>query len=217
MRIVTGSLKGRKLSIPKGASLRPTTDRVREGIFSSLSSLRAITGARVLDLYAGTGALGIEALSRGAKSACFIEREVDLAKAIRKSLTDFQLLDICQVICGDVRDSLAEMTEKYAYNLQLPERGIFNLVFADPPYAEHPGIRLLTWLTASGLLKKGCLIALEGSLEKGETKDRTLHWAQQLKSGMELKNQRFNLRLDFLKMRKYGKTCVDYFICSPLE
>ena len=121
MRVVAGGFKGRRLHAPRGARTRPTADRVREALFSMLGD---VSGARVLDLYAGSGALGIEALSRGAESATFVERDRHALAALRRNL-DAVGAD-AQVIPRDVERFLAR-----------PE-GTFDLVFCDPPYDDAP-------------------------------------------------------------------------------
>lgn len=117
MRVVAGEFKGRRLHAPAGSRTRPTADRVREAVFSMLGDLR---GARVLDLYAGSGALGIEALSRGARLVVFVERDRRALAAIRRNL-DAVGAD-ATVLARDVLSVLGE------------ERGPYDLVFCDPPY-----------------------------------------------------------------------------------
>ena len=117
MRVVAGEFKGRRLYAPRGSRTRPTADRVREALFSMLGD---VSGARVLDLYAGSGALGIEALSRGAESAVFVERDAKALDALRRNLD-------ATGARGAVR------REDVARFLSRPE-GTFDLVFADPPY-----------------------------------------------------------------------------------
>lgn len=120
MRVIAGRLGGRKLVAPRGFATRPTTDRVREALFSVLGDLR---GARVLDLFAGTGALGIEALSRGASSATFVERARPALAALRENLTTLGLLGEARVLAAPARRAAVTL------------EGPFDLVFADPPYA----------------------------------------------------------------------------------
>ena len=117
MRIVAGEFRGRRLTAPRGVLTRPTADRVREALFSMLGD---VTGARVLDLYAGSGALGIEALSRGAESAVFVERDPRAVAAIERNLESLGLRQ--QVVRQDAARFLTR-TE-----------GMFDLVFCDPPY-----------------------------------------------------------------------------------
>jgi 16S rRNA (guanine966-N2)-methyltransferase len=117
MRIVAGEFKGRRLHAPRGARTRPTADRVREALFSMLVD---VSGARVLDLYAGSGALGIEALSRGAESAVFVERDREALVALRRNL---------EAVGADARVRRQDVLRFLAR----PE-GTFDLVFCDPPY-----------------------------------------------------------------------------------
>ena len=117
MRVVAGDFKGRRIAAPRGARTRPTADRVREALFSMLGD---VGGARVLDLYAGSGALGIEALSRGAASAVFVERDAQAVAAIERNL---EPLDVeASVARADVARWLTRA------------EGRFDLVFCDPPY-----------------------------------------------------------------------------------
>jgi len=103
MRVITGSARGRRLGELKGMETRPTTDKVKESIFNCIQF--DVEDARVLDLFAGTGQLGIEALSRGAKSALFVDKRADAVKLVRENLALCHLEENAQVICGD---SLAE-------------------------------------------------------------------------------------------------------------
>ena len=120
MRVITGSARGRRLKELEGMETRPTTDRVKEGIFSALQF--DIEGRRVLDLFAGTGQLGIEALSRGADSAVFVDRRADAVKLIRENLKVTELTDRAQVVAGDSMEYLSRLREK------------FDIIFLDPPY-----------------------------------------------------------------------------------
>jgi 16S rRNA (guanine966-N2)-methyltransferase len=117
VRVVAGEFRGRRLAAPRGRGTRPTADKVREALFSMLGD---VTGARVLDLYAGSGALGIEALSRGAESAVFVERDPRAAAAIERNLTSLGLEE--EVLRQDAVRFLARSS------------GMFDLVFCDPPY-----------------------------------------------------------------------------------
>jgi 16S rRNA (guanine966-N2)-methyltransferase len=117
VRVVAGQFKGRRLAAPRGTRTRPTADRVREALFSMLGD---VEGARVLDLYAGSGALGIEALSRGAASAVFVERDPRAVAAIERNLAAIGVE--ATVLRRDVPRFLAA------------EDGAFDLVFCDPPY-----------------------------------------------------------------------------------
>lgn len=125
MRVVSGDLGGRKLVTPDGSDTRPTSDRVREAMFNSLFSLDAIEGARVLDAFAGSGALGIEALSRGALHATFVETGRDALAALRENLETLQLGAQGRVVPGD---ALAHLERTAA------EGSNYDLVLLDPPY-----------------------------------------------------------------------------------
>jgi len=125
MRVVSGDLGGRKLVTPDGSDTRPTSDRVREAMFNSLFSLDAIEGARVLDAFAGSGALGIEALSRGAMHATFVETGRDALAALRENLETLQLGAQGRVVPGD---ALAHLERTAA------EGSDYDLVLLDPPY-----------------------------------------------------------------------------------
>jgi len=117
VRVVAGEFRGRRLAAPRGSRTRPTADRVREALFSMLGD---VSGARVLDLYAGSGALGIEALSRGAESAVFVERDPRAVAAIERNLESLGVEE--EVLREDVVRFLRRAS------------GIFDLVFCDPPY-----------------------------------------------------------------------------------
>jgi 16S rRNA (guanine966-N2)-methyltransferase len=121
MRVIAGAHKGRRLQTPKGTETRPTSDRVREALFSILDD---VSGLRVLDLYAGSGALGIEALSRGASEAVFVESDRRAADVIRANLR----------AVGDP-DAIIWVGDALAYLRRAPGDAPFDLVFADPPYS----------------------------------------------------------------------------------
>lgn len=134
MRVVAGTAKGRRLVAPAGLTTRPTSDRVREAIFNTLYSLRDIEGATVLDLFAGSGAMGIEALSRGAAKATFVDSDRAAIAAINANLsvTGFE---------GDQADVRQANAETYAADR-------VDIVFADPPYAFGGWQALLEGLAA---------------------------------------------------------------------
>lgn len=125
MRVVSGDLGGRKLVTPDGSDTRPTSDRVREAMFNSLFSLDAIEGACVLDAFAGSGALGIEALSRGALHATFVETGRNALAALRENIETLQLGAQGRVVPGE---ALAHLERTAA------EGSHYDLVLLDPPY-----------------------------------------------------------------------------------
>jgi 16S rRNA (guanine966-N2)-methyltransferase len=134
MRVVGGTARGRRLHAPPGLTVRPTSDRAREAIFNSLTSLGALEGAHVVDLFAGTGALGIEALSRGAASATFVEHDRTAVATIRSNLESLGFEGT--VVSRDVLRWLAADAAHY------------DLAFADPPYVFDDWPELLAGLSA---------------------------------------------------------------------
>jgi 16S rRNA (guanine966-N2)-methyltransferase len=149
MRVIAGELGGRTLVAPRGMATRPTSDRVREALFSVLGQ---VGDAAVLDLYAGTGALGIEALSRGAARAVFVESGAAALAALRKNLAALGLRDRARVVDRPVARAHAETLAA----------GPFDLVFIDPPYVlvrEVPAA--MDRLTAEGALGPGVRVVLE--------------------------------------------------------
>ncbi len=173
MRVIAGSAKGTKLG-PVPAGVRPVSDRAREGLFSSLAP--EVPGARILDLYAGTGAMGIEALSRGAEAATFVERGGEAAAAIHANLDRTRLADHATVHLSDVARFLASPR---------PERP-FDLVVADPPYDLGGGElgRMLEDLASGWLAEDAWTVALTRGV-KSSTPVIPLHWAiaRQLRYG----------------------------------
>ena len=135
MRIVAGELRGRKIVAPLGDTTRPTTDMAREAIFKALTSMDVIIGARVLDLFAGSGALGIEALSRGAAHCTFIERDKDALTSLQDNITKLDLTSRATVVRGDAISGLARYSE-------------IDFVLADPPYDFAKWQQLLDQISA---------------------------------------------------------------------
>ena len=152
MRVISGQLGGRDLgSVPDG--VRPTVDRVRESLFSSL---RSVEGLAVLDLFAGTGALGIEAFSRGAQSVVFVERSRKVARALRKRLTSLGLQDNDELEVIEIDAVRALRRFSGASDTR------FDLVFLDPPYDEGDREHTLEVLFGSGVLNSGARVVVEG-------------------------------------------------------
>ena len=148
LRITGGVHRGRRLRMPRGADLRPTADKVRSAVFSILGT-QALREAQVLDLYAGSGALGLEALSRGAKCALFIEADARRCRAIREALATLALTARGSVRNGRVERILDALAGKYG------------LVFADPPYAQTDWQPLMRRLNRNGLLTDGAMVVAE--------------------------------------------------------
>lgn len=150
VRIIAGSLRGRWITVPGGQRVRPTADRVREALFSILGA--RVPGARVLDPFAGSGALGLEAISRGAAEAVLIEADRRVAAAVRDSVDSLCVRDRVRVIHAD---AIAEIERGRA-------QGPFDLVLADPPFGQGAGDRLLEVLVRAGALASGATVVIEG-------------------------------------------------------
>lgn len=157
-RIIAGSAGGRRLQVPPGRGTRPTSDRAREGIFSTLGSLYGLAGARVMDLYAGSGAVGLEALSRGAAHALLVESDPRAVRTIRANVAALGL-DGAHVLADRVERVLARPCGEPGG----PADGPYDIVFADPPYAVtgEEVVRVLEALRDNGWLAEGALVAFE--------------------------------------------------------
>ena len=152
MRVITGKARGVQLKTPEGMLTRPTADRVKEALFSIINF--DLPGAAVLDLFGGTGQLGIEALSRGAESAVFVDQREDACKIIRENLRRTKLESQGRVVRSDYLDYLRRCREK------------FNIILLDPPYAEVFLENALKCITEIDILKSGGIIVAERPLEK---------------------------------------------------
>ena len=150
MRVIAGDARGHPLKVPPGTATRPTSDYVRGAIFNLLEHL---TGdwSRVLDLYAGSGALGIEALSRGANWADFVEQDARACRIIQGNLAVTHLAGRAAVHCTTVRRALGSLTEGY------------DIIFVDPPYADTAAYGLLPELVESQAVHQGTVLVVEYS------------------------------------------------------
>ncbi|MGV9326849.1 16S rRNA (guanine(966)-N(2))-methyltransferase RsmD [Streptosporangium sandarakinum] len=180
-RVIAGSAGGRRLAVPPGRGTRPTSDRAREGIFSTVGSLLGpLDGARVLDLYAGSGAIGLEALSRGAAHALLVESDAKAVRTIRANIASLGLPG-AELAADRVERVLARGTAEP-----------YDLVFADPPYAVADAeVRaVLERLRDHGWLAGDALVAVER-----ESRGGALEWP----SGYEEE-----------RVRRYGEASVWY-------
>lgn len=186
MRIIAGQYRGRKLQAPKGEGTRPTTDRVRESMMSVLYSARdGFEGARVLDAFAGSGALGLETLSRGAESACFYDQDAAALRALQANIRAMGLSpQQAQVRRGDV---LA--------NPPVRMRPAFDLVLLDPPYAYAAAdvLGMVCALRAGGALAPSALVVYEHDAADCAAVDEAVQDAD----------------LSLAQRKKYGDTVVD--------
>ena len=152
MRVITGKARGISLKTPNGTTTRPTAERVKEALFSIIQF--EIQGARVLDLFSGTGQLGIEALSRGAKYAVFVDENDAACRLTKENLKRTKLDDLCQVIRSDYLSYLKTTQEK------------FNIIFLDPPYSEVFLENSLNLITEIDILQSGGIIVAERPVGK---------------------------------------------------
>lgn len=179
-RIIAGSVGGRRLGTPRGDTTRPTSDRVRESLFASVSAqLGSLSGSRVLDLYAGSGALGLEALSRGAEHALLVESDRRAAATIRQNIDTLGL-------------SGAELVHQRVETVlgRAPRGQRYDVLFADPPYA-LPGPEVTTFLElATGWLVPDALVVVEQS-----SRAQSVVWPEEYHS---------------TRVRRYGDTALWY-------
>ena len=152
MRVITGKARGVQLKTPEGMLTRPTADRVKEALFSIINF--DLPGAAVLDLFGGTGQLGIEALSRGANSAVFVDQREDACKLIKENLRRTKLEQDAKVVRMDYLDYLKRCKDK------------FDIIFLDPPYAEVFLENALKCITEIDILQSGGIIVAERPLGK---------------------------------------------------
>ena len=184
MRIIAGRHRGTKLAEPPGVSTRPTADRVRESLFNILAGGRfgeAVIDARVIDAFAGTGALGLEALSRGGAHASFIERDPGALKTLRSNIARLGREADSAVISGD------------ATNIASWRGDAASLLLADAPYGSGEGLTVAAQLAELGALAHGALVVIE--TERGESHDETVL---------------ANARLALLDDRRYGRARLHF-------
>ena len=152
MRIIAGSARGRTFDAPEGRSTRPTLDRVREAMFGMIQF--DVQGAYVLDLFAGSGALGLEALSRGAEHAVFCDVDRSVCRLIERNLSKLGFSDRADVFCQDAIRLIDRLSA---------EGRRFSIVLIDPPYESGLYVPTLSALASSGVLEEGCIILVEHS------------------------------------------------------
>lgn len=149
MRIITGKARGVRLSTLEGDNTRPTSERAKEAIFSMLQF--ELNGAVVLDLFAGSGQMGLEALSRGAKKAAFCDLSKSAAEIVKTNAKKTRLEDQCDIFCGDYKVFLQRLAGKQT----------FDMVFLDPPYALSLIPQALSYLTKNDLLSANAKLVCE--------------------------------------------------------
>jgi 16S rRNA (guanine966-N2)-methyltransferase len=149
IRIIAGSLRGRRIDFLPAGAARPTGSLVRGALFNILGGL--VPGSDILDLYAGTGALGLEAVSRGARAATLVESDRQAADAIGKNIESLGLQQACRLVRGDAMEYLGRCRDK------------FDIITADPPYSQDASSRLLEAIAAGKILKPGGVFAYQHS------------------------------------------------------
>jgi 16S rRNA (guanine966-N2)-methyltransferase len=186
MRIIGGEARGRPIRCPRGCRIRPTTDRVKESLFAIL---HPVTGLRFLDVFAGCGNVGLEALSRGASFAVFVERESRLAQAIRGNLQVLGFEDRAEIRMADAGPAMKRLGEK-------EER--FDVVFADPPYDEGFVAGLIASLEGKDILAEDGLVVIQHSV-------REMPEASQMH------------KMVMADQRRYGDTMLSFFKTGARE
>lgn len=186
MRIITGSAKGAKLKAPRGLETRPTTDRVKESVFNILAG--TVVDACVLDLFAGTGNLGLEALSRGAKQAAFVDRRVESVAVIKDNAEHTKLLEHAVIYKRDVLSAL----DQFAQSGQS-----FTMIFCDPPYNRGFVASVLKKIDEGTVLQDSGIIVIEHSQH-------------------ELIQDKW-LTLAVKRTEKYGETMVSFLVRHTKE
>lgn len=179
MRIISGKYKNLALKSPAGMETRPTSSRMRESVFNILQSI--VDGARFLDLFAGSGAMGLEALSRGASHATFVDASRDAARAIQENITKLNVRDQTTLLSGDCLKMLPRL-------LQLGSG--YDIIYIDPPYDSPLTSQLLEAIDQSELINPGGILFLE---ESKDFKPPTLS------------------KLTFVKSRKMGRSTLYRF------
>jgi 16S rRNA (guanine966-N2)-methyltransferase len=149
VRVIGGQEHGRKFAAPRGKDTRPATARVRASIFSRLASRNAIAAARVLDVFAGSGSFGLEALSRGASCVVFVDRARAAAAAIARNLNQLHMADRARIIAADFRRALAELAQSSAS---------FEIIFVDAPFGADSTAEVLALIATLGLLAPNGLL-----------------------------------------------------------
>ena len=164
-RVIAGEAGGRRLAVPDGRDTRPTSDRAREGLFATITSmLGSLAGARVLDLYAGSGAVGLEALSRGAEHVLLVEHGARAARVIRENIEAIGLPGAVLAV-----DRVERVLARGPASAGGTEADRYDVVFADPPYAlaDAAVSRVLSLLAGQGWLAPGALVIVERATRSG--------------------------------------------------
>lgn len=185
MRVIAGSAKKRRLFTRTGTCIRYSADKVKGAIFNILGE--QVLRARVLDLYAGSGSLGLEAISRGAQTVTFVEKTFGAGQLIKRNIELLGWQKRCEVIRGNVPTIVQRL---------LQHGKQYDLILADPPYQENKCRQLLTWLNANPLVRTNGIIVCEH------------HKKEQLPGEFE--------NLKFLRQRTFGDTTISFYLYQPV-
>lgn len=180
MRIVAGKYRSRRIDTRSSNETRPTLDKVREAVFSSLGG--SFQGGDFLDLYAGSGANGLEALSRGMEHAVFVDLSREAVQMIRKNITSLGCEEMCEVLCMKDTKALAVLAEK---------KRRFKAVYLDPPYAHQHNAEILKFIDEHEMMNAGGVIVIES--------DRSDHFTENY------------VHLKYLFDKEYGISRITYY------
>ena len=186
MRIITGKARGLQLTVPKNYDVRPTADRVKESLFNIIGS--KIIGATVLDLFAGTGNLGLESWSRGAKAITFIDESKESLRLVKSNITKCR----AEADCAIIKSSAPHVAERLAQQGQR-----FDFAFCDPPYNKGLVQQIIAVLSKTSFLKDGGYLVVERSAHDE---------LQALPTGCEL-----------VRSQRYGETIIDFILWNIPE
>jgi 16S rRNA (guanine(966)-N(2))-methyltransferase RsmD len=170
MRIITGTAKGKKLVSLEGEATRPTSERIKEAVFSSIQF--DVEGRRVLDLFAGSGQMGLEALSRGAEKATFIDLSREAMEIVKQNVKITGFTDKCHYLVSDWRNYIRKASGREQYDL----------VFVDPPYAMECCADAANYLAEKSLIIPGAIVVLESGEEEIDPTDERLSGYRVIKS-----------------------------------
>ncbi len=180
MRVISGTAKKRRLKTPKGYNVRPTADRVKEALFNILGE--RVPGCKFLDLFAGAGNIGIEALSRGAVDVVFVENDIKNIRIIKENLKITGLEEQAELICKDVLNAIVILGMR---------KKQFDIIFLDPPYLKNYETGVLLAIASHGLLSPGGMVIVESNI-----KSRPPGGAKNLKT---------------IRQEKYGDTMLSFY------
>lgn len=181
MRIITGTAKGRRLETLEGDATRPTSERIKGAIFSSIQF--ECEGRVVLDLFAGSGQMGLEALSRGAERATFIDSSREAMEIVKKNAISTKLSDRCHYLVSDAKNYLRKASGRERYDL----------VFIDPPYALECCVDMADALASYGVIIPGAIVVLESGEENIDLNDPRLYGYEVIKSQSYSKKTAVNI------------------------